>query len=416
MSLHESPSFNLPEPNFLTSSPLIATPISASPPDPSERLVSALDGVLLIRKTEPIKRGNPGSVVFSGTLIMGADESYATLVDRFNKIGFTPMLERYRGDDVVIALNGLVRARRLNTPWWLHLGLLLVTILTTILGGAVLSGFSLPYLSRAVGQLGQWDVLAQAIAAGAPFALTLLSILGVHEMGHYIAARRHGIAVTLPFFIPIPPLGGFLGTLGAVIFIKEALTNRKTLFDVGISGPLAGLVVALPAFVIGLLLPAASTSQDTLRIFQGSVGGARVFGGVGIPPLLDWIGHLFTNADLHFAVLEHPVALAAWFGVLLTVINLLPIGQLDGGHVVYTLFGRRAWVIAAVTFVILVILGLTVFQSFLFYAALTLLTGLRHPPPGNDITPLDPLRKLIGVGTIILFGLIMTLTPFIIRG
>ena len=146
-------------------------------------------------------------------------------------------------------------------------------------------------------------------------------------------------------------------------------------------------------------------------------GGPGSFGGLGMPPLLDWLGHAVVGQSVNLSslVITHPVALAAWFGVLLTVLNLLPIGQLDGGHVTYTLFGRAAVVIAVVMFGVLLYIGLTSFSSLLFYALLALMTGLRHPPPANDITPLDPVRRLLGFGTIVLFFLIATANPFITR-
>lgn len=415
MSLYESPSFNdLPEPDFLHT---LTSPVPTPEPvfGPVARLSEALSDLLVIRKTEPAQRGGSGAVVFTGQLIGSAESLYDTLVSRFGAIGYTPMLERYHDEDVVIALPGLIRARTRQFPWWLHLGLLIVTAFSTIASGAQFAGYPTPRIIRALFTHFQPDYLLEAARAGLPFAFTLMLILGVHEMGHYTAARRHGVNVTLPFFIPLPIIG-VLGTLGAVIFIRSPFTNRKSLFDVGISGPLAGFVVALPAFVIGLLLPAFSRPNSGFAVFRLLFSGEGVFQGLGMPPLLQWAGSAVIKGDLTRIVVEHPVALAAWFGVLLTVLNLLPIGQLDGGHVMYTLFGRFAWVIAVATFAGLVFLGLTVFSSFLFYAVLALLSGLRHPPPGNDITPLDPVRKVLGVGTIGLFLLIVTTTPFIIRG
>jgi membrane-associated protease RseP (regulator of RpoE activity) len=134
-----------------------------------------------------------------------------------------------------------------------------------------------------------------------------------------------------------------------------------------------------------------------------------------MPILLEVVGDVFRPNITNLArfVSRQPVALAAWFGMLLTVLNLLPIGQLDGGHVMYTLFGRIAWTIALATFGLMIVLGLTVFPSLIFFGILAALTGLRHPPPGNDITPLDTPRKLLGYATIVLFFLIGTLTPFV---
>ncbi len=411
MSFSES-SFNFPEPTFLKAIPGIPAPVR--PAEPLDKLTEALDGLLIIRSAEPVKQGNRrGVIIFTGRLLDSAETLYNPIVQRFRGLGYTPMLERYHNEDVVVALPGLARTRRFNSPWWLHLLLLIVTTASTILSGAQLAGFSIPDVWDALFVHFQLSVVLRAVQIGAPFALTLLLILGVHEMGHYVAARFHHLNVTLPFFIPLPIIG-LLGTLGAVIFIKDPLANRKSLFDVGISGPLAGFAVALPAFVIGLRLPPVGGTTSAFDLFSRALGYG--FRGLGMPPLLDWVGHAIVKEDLGVYILNHPVALAAWFGVLLTVLNLLPLGQLDGGHVMYTLFGRAAWIIALATFFVLLFLGLTVYSSFLFYAALALLTGLRHPPPGNDITPLDPTRKLIGLATVILFGLIVTLTPFLMQG
>ncbi|MHB8630192.1 MAG: site-2 protease family protein [Aggregatilineales bacterium] len=399
MSLYESPSFNFSEPSFVKAVP----PATPSKSNPTDRLADALSGLFAIRKSEAVRRGLNSVIIFTGKLAGPAETLYATISERFRSLGYTPMLERYQHEDIVVAVPGLRRAGMWNSPWWLHLGLLLLTIVSTIASGAQIGGIPIPRVIRAI-NTGHWDIVGQVVRVGAPFALTLLLILGVHEMGHYFAARRHKVAVTLPFFIPLPIIG-LVGTLGAVIFIKSSLNNRKALFDVGISGPLAGFVVALLAFPIGLLLP--------------TFGDAGSFRGLGIPPLLNWVGHAVVGSqvNLSLAVIEHPVALAAWFGVLLTVLNLLPIGQLDGGHVVYTLFGRASWLIALTTFGVLIYVGLTTASTmFMFYAVLALFTGLRHPPPADDITPLNPARYVIGIGTIVLFFLIATPTPFLIQG
>jgi membrane-associated protease RseP (regulator of RpoE activity) len=249
-------------------------------------------------------------------------------------------------------------------------------------------------------------VLWPALRDGLPFSLTLLFILGVHEMGHYVVARLHGAKVTLPFFIPLP-VSGTLGTLGAVIFIRSPLMNRRALFDVGIAGPLAGMVIAIPAFLIGLQQPQ-------------TLGGPVMWMDAGItrvanPPLLDMLARLVVdthNLD-RFVFFGHPMALAAWFGVLLTALNLLPMGQFDGGHVLYALLGRRAWTVARFVFVGLVLLGVFGFWfTWLIWAMMGLLTGLRHPPPHDDLTPLGWPRTLLGIATVILFVLIFVPIPF----
>ncbi|PJF32354.1 MAG: site-2 protease family protein [Candidatus Thermofonsia Clade 1 bacterium] len=383
--------------------------------DTLQRLAAALEDVFLIYNVDyqehPTREGNMAhAVVFQGKLLADSEPTYPILLKRYKALGYTPLLRRKGNLDLVILIEGTIQPRRINSPVWLHIALLLLTIITATLSGAQFQGAALNM--RAL-QRGDLSSLGTVIQAGAPFALTLLLILGVHEMGHYFAARRHKVDVTLPYFIPFPFF--LLGTLGAVIFIKSPLNNRKALFDVGISGPLAGFVVALIAYIIGLFLPPSGVNS---LLLQG-VGNERI----GMPILLQGIGDILRPdllqtysgrniSSLSVFVARQPIAFAAWFGMLLTVLNLLPIGQLDGGHVMYTLFGEAAWTIAVITFAVMIFLGLTIFPSLLFFALLAFLTGLRHPPPGDDITPLDPRRKLIGYATIVLFFLIGTATPF----
>ncbi len=366
----------------------------------------AVQTVLVVDEERELQQGEHYGLAFRGSLQLEAEEAYERLTLLLEPLGFTPFLQRDRRSVVVLAIQGLPTSidedtgggvlRRLvrasgRSPAWLHVALLLATMATTLYAGAFL-------LDRGVTSLGE------ALAAGGPFAFTLLLILGVHEMGHYVAARHHGVSVTLPFFIPLP-IPGSLGTLGAVIFIRSALANRKSLFDVGISGPLAGLIVALPLFVIGLLLPPVQLGAPITVSFRG----------VGVPLLLQLLGDPLAEGSLSRAILLHPVALAAWFGVLLTALNLLPLGQFDGGHVAYALFGRYAWAIASASFMALVVMGFWFWQTWLLWAFLAALSGLRHPPPHNDVTPLDRKRQILGWLTILLFLLIVVPQPIVPR-
>lgn len=387
-------------------------PASAQPPgenDAVRKLREVLEGLFVIENVQQLQQNGqtvPNVLVFQGRLLGDAEALYPLINRQFNALGFTPMLRRVGSTDQIITFQGLIKPRTFASPIWLHLVLLIATIITTTISGAGFQGYTLSMFVNAL-EAGNGALLMRMVQAGAPFALTLLLILGVHEMGHYVAARRHGVSVTLPYFIPFPFL--LLGTLGAVIFIKSPLHNRKSLFDVGISGPLAGFVVALVAFVISMYL--RPFDRPNMLLYQIS-GGERL----GMPILLQTIGDVLRPdiANLSRFVARQPVALAAWFGMLLTVLNLLPIGQLDGGHVMYSLFGRAAWQIALGAFGLMIFLGLTVFPSLIFFSLLALMTGLRHPPPGNDITPLDPFRRYLGYATIVLFFLIGTATPFIV--
>ena len=251
---------------------------------------------------------------------------------------------------------------------------------------------------------GDWFGVTNAaganIASGLPFALALLSILGVHELGHYVAARAHGVVATLPYFIPMP-FGG-LGTLGAFISLKSPLKNRKVLFDIGLAGPVAGFLVAMPLLLAGLWL-----SQPVPSFMPG-----LTLRNAGSSLLVDWMVSVFYPLPAGRTLAMHPIFFAAWFGLLITGINLLPIGQLDGGHIAYALFGRRAHSLALVTFVLLLIAGTFLSYNWYVWAFFVLLGGLRHPAPLNNVTPLDPKRKLVGWLSILLFFLIIIPTPF----
>ncbi len=248
----------------------------------------------------------------------------------------------------------------------------------------------------------------QFVIGGLPYVLALLGILGVHEMGHYVAARLHKANVTLPYFIPMP-FG--LGTMGAVIRLKSPIKNRKQLFDIGVAGPLAGLAIAVPLLMIGLL---TSPVQFVGTPVPGSQEGNSI-----LYALLKFMTKGQWLPSNGYDVIVNAVAFPAWFGLIVTMINLLPIGQLDGGHVIYALFGRTQWRVANAVLLILIALGAylavatqQLLNVWLLWALLSQVFGLRHPPPLDDITPLDRKRKLIGYATIVIFVLIFTPVPF----
>lgn len=341
-----------------------------------------------------IKTSDRGdSVVFVGRLLTSADQAFDTLRERFRKLGYTLFMRHENGQDLVIAQRGVSIFSRSNPL--INAGLLLVTILTTSLAGATFANVN---IMRAL-QLalrGSYASLGEALVAGAPFALTLLLILGVHEMGHYVAGRLHGAAVTLPYFIPMP-FG--LGTLGAFIQLKSPVESRKALFDLGLSGPVAGFVVALPLMIIGLMAS---------HIVPAAAGATLMGNSILVNALTQFI----LPHAAGYAVQLSPIAVAAWFGILITGFNLLPMGQLDGGHVAYAVLGKAARPLAYLTFGVMILLGFTVWSGWFVWAFFALLTGLNHAEPLNDITPLDPLRKAIGFLSLLWFILIITPKPF----
>jgi membrane-associated protease RseP (regulator of RpoE activity) len=274
-------------------------------------------------------------------------------------------------------------------------GLFLLTLLcTTALGSRVAFHFdrNLPGLDF-LEDLNTFPELLrrpELLLDGLSYSLTLLLILLAHELGHYFACRYHRVACTLPYFLPAP---SFIGTFGAFIRFRSALKSRRELFDVGIAGPLAGFVFVLPALGIGLALS---------RIVPGLGGGAETR--LGLPLLIQWLGAWIFPGARMIDLNMHPVARAAWVGLLATALNLLPVGQLDGGHIVYSWLGERhRWVSLAV----IVMLGLMgfLFWPWFFWAGILLLVGRRHFPVYDD-QGLDRKRKIL----LVLIGLIFLLS------
>jgi membrane-associated protease RseP (regulator of RpoE activity) len=236
------------------------------------------------------------------------------------------------------------------------------------------------------------------IRAGFPFAITVMTILLFHEFGHYFLARAHRVDSSLPFFIPAPPVF-LIGTFGAFIRMRTLPPNRRALFDIGAAGPWAGFVVAVPAVVFGLEL-------SEIRPLNPAEGGLIL----GDSLLFSWLTSLVLGVDSkNVTIILHPIALAGWFGLLVTGLNLLPAGQLDGGHVAYAVFGRlHRWISRGIlAFVIL--LGLTGWPGWIVWGFLLLLLGLGHPPPRDPVTPLDRRRVAAAVLTLGIF--IVTFMP-----
>ncbi len=271
----------------------------------------------------------------------------------------------------------------------LHLALFLATVVTTVTAGALQQGVNPlrdPWL----------------LYRGIPFSFTLLLILGTHEMGHYLVSRRHLLNVTLPYFIPAPPIPFIIGTFGAFIRIRSPIRDKRALLDVGCSGPLTGVAVAVPVLWVGLKL-------STVKVLPG--GGEGLI--LGEPLLFQILSRLALGPlTPDQQIILHPVAFAGWIGLLVTALNLIPVGQLDGGHVSYALFPSYHRRISLACFVFLVACGLIFWEGWIMWAMLLFFLGFRHPPPYQDWVPLDGRRKLLGIITILIFVLTFTPTPF----
>ena len=247
-------------------------------------------------------------------------------------------------------------------------------------------------------------ILSTYLSHGILYSLSIISILLAHEMGHYLMCRKYGIGATLPFFIPfpIPQLNPF-GTLGAVIKMRGRIPNRRALFDIGAAGPLAGLVITIPVLIIGLQ---KSTFVPLTDIPQGSLF-------LGESLLFSQLAKLILGATpAGYDTLLHPMAFAGWAGLFVTALNLLPIGQLDGGHILYSLFGYRSQQIYKFTMGAFIVICAVWYPGWLLFIILLLWFGYRHPAPDNDFIPLDPKRKLIGYFTFIVFLISFIPVPF----
>jgi membrane-associated protease RseP (regulator of RpoE activity) len=358
-------------------------------------------------------------VRYRGRLINeDSEQAYDYLYEQLKPKDITPLFRWDGSQQAIILVPGLPAPTPSNPMW--NLVLAILTILSVILTGALISINSIP--SDPV------QAIAIIFTNGWPFALSLMGILAAHEFGHYLAGRYHGVHVTLPYFIPFP--FSQIGTLGAFINMKELPRNRKILLDIGVAGPLGGMIVAIPVLLYGLSisrldpLPAIRTATSLVQLEGNSIAyllaKLAIFGQLlpapasyaGMSPLLYWLGFFFTGYPKPLGGLDvniSPVAWAGWIGLLVTAMNLIPAGQLDGGHMMYVLLGRKA---AGRTFPFvlgaLVLLGL-VWNGWWLWAALIFFLGRRYAEPLDQITPLDTPRKLLAILALILF--LVTFSP-----
>lgn len=281
---------------------------------------------------------------------------------------------------------------------WLHAALFLATLLTTMLVGvehwaAYFSDFGRRPIAFT------WKLLPQ----GLWYSLTILAILGCHELGHYFACRYHRINASLPYFIPVPPIF-MTGTLGAFIRIRERFRSKRDLFDVGVAGPLAGFVIAVPALVLGIALsPVAPLPKPFIGYDLGEPLLFRIVTTVLKGPIPDG-----------YSVNLHPIAFAAWFGLLATALNLFPIGQFDGGHITYAVFGRlarRITMLAIGIAILLTFYSLSWLVWTVVAVAMLYFFGTEHPPTMDDDEPLDRTRVALAVCALVVFVLSFTPAP-----
>jgi Zn-dependent protease len=349
-------------------------------------------------------------------------EAYDQLAEALKPHQLTPLFRVEDKRHVIYLVRELPRPSTGNLQT--NIVMLILTLISVFMIGATYA-----YEGPPVSTLSEYYAVSlRYLLSGWPYALSLMAILLAHEFGHYLASRYHKMAATLPYFIPMPLPGSF-GTMGAVIQLKEQPKNRRVLLDVGMAGPLSGLVVAIPLMLIGLHFSKIGTVEpggmlegnSILYLFLKYVSFGHLFPAPasydGVAPVLYWARYLLTGTPSPVGgtdVFLHPVAWAAWVGFLVTAINLVPAGQLDGGHLLYVLVGKANMQRALP--VIMISLGLLgiFWQGWWLWVFLLLVFGRIYAEPLDMITELDPKRRLYAVLGLIVFLLVFIPVPLVI--
>jgi len=355
--------------------------------------------------------------------------AYDQLAASVKPHGLTPLFRIENGEQVIYLTKSIPEQKPANPR--VNIILFIVTVFSVMITGAFLNGTQAdaPVPPDLIGKiLG----ITQFIFSGWPFALSMLGILLAHEFGHYLVSRYHKTPATLPYFIPLPYPLSPLGTLGAAILMKGIPKNKRILFDIGVAGPLAGMVIAIPVLFIGLSLSEIDIIQATpgtamegnslvylfakFAVFGKFLPEPASFG--DLPPILYWLRYFFTGQPFPIGALDviiHPVAFAGWAGLLVTALNLVPVGTLDGGHVVYALFGEKAR--KAFPYLIAIMLVQGVFWSgWWLWAFMLFWLGRVNADTLDQITQLDSRRRKVAIFVIILFVLVLTPVPFSLLG
>jgi membrane-associated protease RseP (regulator of RpoE activity) len=283
-----------------------------------------------------------------------------------------------------VSLAFRVKPQKKESKKWINLLLLAITFLTTLAAGAFQQGVN-PFIP------------ITNLIKGLPFSLSIMIILGSHELGHYFMARKNKVDTTLPYFIPGPTI---IGTFGAVIKMKSPIRDKNSLVEIGATGPIVGFIFSTIALLVGL-------SLSTVVTFSGDEGIV-----LGNSLLIKFLTKLYFS-DLPEAkdVLFHPIAFAGWLGYLVTAINLLPVGQLDGGHILYALVGEKTKIIGYVIFGTVILL-IPLWPGWAIWAILFLIIRFKHPPPLDRLSPLSLKHKIIAMISFAIFILTFMPVPF----
>jgi len=375
-------------------------------------------------RVDEVTLGDPKKGYFlryRGELIRDSVEAYEQVATALLPYDITPLFRIEDKRQTILLVQGTIHPKPGQT--WVNVLLFALTVFSVLIAGAIY-GYSGPVPNDILGQV--WTIVTH-LWVGWPFAVSLLAILTAHEFGHYFVGKARGAAVSLPYFIPLP--FSPLGTMGAFIQMKQLPKNKRALFDLAIAGPLAGLVVAIPVLLFGL----STSTLATVTAHAGSWSEGNsllyllakfvVFGKLlpavpnltGMPLLLHWISFFFIGQPSPVGSLDvmiNQVAWAAWAGLLVTFLNLIPAGQLDGGHVIFTVFGRRVNIILPVILVATIVLGFF-WSGWWLWAFLIFLLGRSHAEPLDQITQLDSSRKALALLMLVIFLLVLMPVPLV---
>ena len=367
-------------------------------------------------------------VSFIGELKKDSLEAYDELASSIKSLKLTPLFRKHENQHLIILIDDLPEPKKSNP--YINLALFILTIFSVLFAGTsyVYTGTETEIWPTIFGML-------KNITLGWPFAVSILGILLAHEFGHYFASRHHKTNVTLPYFIPLP-LPFSLGTMGAFIAMKSQPKNKRSLLDIGIAGPLSGLVVAIIVLFIGISLSDVGELPLSFSANEGfMMEGNSIFYLVskfiihgkwlpepvsynGLSPIIYWVKYVFTGQPFPFGGLDmqmHQVAWAGWAGLLVTSLNLIPAGQLDGGHLLYTLIGKKAQRLLPFILIILISLGFG-WNGWWLWAFLIFRFGGKHAEPLDTITELDSKRKTLAIIGLLFFILLFTPIPLSVVG
>jgi membrane-associated protease RseP (regulator of RpoE activity) len=395
----------------------------------AEKLSAAVSDLFAVSDVTLGVPRQPDVIRLRGRLQVPSNRAYPQIAARFRQLGYTPLLRRDREQDldVLLAMPGVLPDKETSRTW-INVVLYILTILSTLYVGASWSDLVPQNLDQTQALL--WPLTH--LWLGWPFALSLMTILTGHELGHYFTGRHFKVPVSLPYFIPfpLPPLG----TMGAFIQMKGQAADRRQMLAIGVAGPLTGFILAVPILILGLSLshveplkplpPGMSTffeGNSILYLLAKFVVFGKILPGSGLTPetlavaLREGAAALLGTfpIDRGYDVIISPVALAGWAGLLVTALNLLPVGQLDGGHVLYSLFGNKARLLTWPIIGLCLVMGLLFWRGWLLWAGLIFVFGQGHPDPLDDITRLDTGGKVVAVVMLLVF--ILTFTPLPMR-